>query len=343
MQTTVQSAGVEIGERRSAAPRFKKIMQDYGYLVVALVAVVIVGNLLTPYLLTWRNVELLLVSSSTVAILAIGQFMVIVTGGIDLSVGSIAALAAVVAGLALNAGIPAAFAVALGLFAGLLVGCVNGVMIVFGGISAFIATLAMLSVVSGVAFLIQISGGVRIDDPTFVNLLNSSLGPIRMPILLVTVIFVASSLVMAYSRFGRELYAIGGNLEASRLSGLPVQRDRLLAYAISGGLAALAGLMIAAQLGEGSARLGQGYELAAIAAVVVGGASLFGGTGSPLTSVLGAIITATIVNIMNLIGVQSELQLVITGLVILVAVFFTSGRGPALIAAIARLPKLKAT
>jgi ribose transport system permease protein len=147
-------------------------------------------------------------------------------------------------------------------------------------------------------------------------------------VIIFLVIMAVAAFVMNNTTFGRELYAIGGNREAARLSGLPLTRDLLLAYATSGLLAGLAGLMLAAQLLEGSSLIGKGYELDSIAAVVVGGASLFGGSGDPIRAVIGGLIIATILNIMNLVGIQSQPQLVIKGLVILVAVFFSSGDGP---------------
>jgi ribose transport system permease protein len=155
-----------------------------------------------------------------------------------------------------------------------------------------------------------------------------SFGPVPSPVIIFLAIMALAAFVMNNTTFGRELYAIGGNREAARLSGLPLSRDLLLAYATSGLLAGLAGLMLAAQLLEGSSLIGKGYELDSIAAVVVGGASLFGGSGDPIRAVIGGLIIATILNIMNLVGIQSQPQLVIKGLVILVAVFFSSGDGP---------------
>lgn len=331
MSTELIEAGApHIGEP-STVRRWAAGLRKHVYLPLALVGVMIAGAILTPFFFTSNNIEFLLVSSATVAVLAIGQFLVVVTGGIDLSVGSVAALSAVVVGLAMKNGMPAGVAIVLALLVGAIVGGINGMMVVYGRIAPFIATLAMLSIGSGVAFLIQDEGGVALSNATFNGLFNGIIGVVRTPIIIFAVVLAAASFIMARSAFGRRLYAIGGNIEASRLSGLPVQRDRLTAYALSGFLAGLAGLMIAAQLSEGSARLGTGYELAAIAAVVVGGASLAGGNGNPFNSVLGALVTASIVNIMNLLGVQSELQLVITGTVILVAVFLTGGWGPQII------------
>jgi ribose transport system permease protein len=329
-----ESVAEPTGARRSPldlARRAGRATASRAYLLLVLFAVGFIGNLLTPYLLTTNNLTQMLISASIVSVLAVGQFFVIVTGGIDLSVGSIAALCSVVLGITLKADMSPIVAVLLALAAGTAVGFLNGLLVVHARITPFIATLAMLSIASGAAYLLEGGDLVAVLSGSFTTVFNGELGPVPTPILIVIGVLIVSAVAMAFTGFGRRLYAIGGNLEASRLSGLPVDRDRIVAYGLSGLLAGLAGLMIAAQLTEGSARLGQGYELAAIAAVVVGGASLFGGTGDPASAVLGGLIIAVIVNIMNLLGVASEPQLVITGLVILAAVFFTSGRGTSLI------------
>jgi ribose transport system permease protein len=301
------------------------------YLLLVLVAVGFAGTLLTPYFLTGNNLRQMLIGASIVSVLAIGQFLVIVTGGIDLSVGSIAALSSVILGIALKGGIGFEIALVLTLAASTAAGAANGVLVVYARITPFIATLAMLSIVSGIAYLAEGGDLVAVLSGSFLNMFNGEVATIPTPIIITVGLLIVSSIMMAFAAFGRRLYAIGGNPEAARLSGLPVDRDRVVAYSVSGFLAGVAGLMIAAQLTEGSARLGQGYELNAIAAVVVGGAALSGGTGDPVSAVLGGLIISVIVNIMNLLGVQSEPQLIITGLVILAAVFFTSGRGTSLI------------
>jgi ribose transport system permease protein len=323
---TESYSGVGNALRNSAAAFVSR-----SYLLLVLVAVGFVGTLLTPYFLTGNNLKQMLIGASIVSVLAIGQFLVIVTGGIDLSVGSIAALSSVILGIALKGGTPFELALVLALAAGTAAGTINGILVVYARITPFIATLAMLSIVSGIAYLAEGGDLVAVLSGSFLNLFNGEVATVPTPILITVGVLIVSSIIMAFTAFGRRLYAIGGNTEASRLSGLPVDRDRVVAYCGSGFLAAVAGLMIAAQLTEGSARLGQGYELNAIAAVVVGGASLAGGTGDPVSAVLGGLIIAVIVNIMNLLGVQSEPQLIITGLVILAAVYFTSGRGTSLI------------
>ncbi|MGH3217318.1 MAG: ABC transporter permease [Streptosporangiaceae bacterium] len=301
------------------------------YLLLVIAAVVIVGAKVSPFFLTSRNINSTLITASSVVVLAIGQFIVIVTGGIDLSVGSTAALASVVGALMMQGhGSPAA-AVIVCLALGAAVGFVNGVVIVFGRITPFIATLGMLNVASGLAYLLQTGDLVLITNNRFITFFTGSIGGLASPIIISLIVLVVAAVVMAGTPLGRRLYALGGNPEAARLSGLPVKVDLLKAYSISGMLAALAGLMISAQLAEGSAIIGSNYELAAIAAAVVGGASLFGGRGDPVGAALGALAIGGITDIMQLRGVASQSQLLIQGVVILVAVFFVSGGGGPLV------------
>jgi ribose transport system permease protein len=185
-----------------------------------------------------------------------------------------------------------------------------------------------MSMIQGFSYIIQSTSLIEIDNETFVTMFSEGhvLG-IADPVLIFVAITAIASFCSRYTVFGRRLYAIGGNREAARLSGLPVSRDLLITYTLSGLLAGLAGLLAAAQLMQGSSLIGRGYELDAIAAVVVGGASLVGGKGDPLSSVIGVFVLATIVNIMNLVGISSEPQLVIKGAVIIAAVFLSSAGG----------------
>lgn len=298
------------------------------YLFVVFAIILVIGAIVSPYFLTARNLVNIITAASITSVLAVGQFFVIVTGGIDLSVGSLAALSTVVSAILLAKGFPPVVAIIVTLLIAALVGFINGSIVVYGGITPFIATLATLSIIEGTSYIIQTGELIQISNETFVSLFAGSLGPIPAPVIIFLVIMVAAAFVMSNTTFGRELYAIGGNREAARLSGLPLNRNLLLAYVTSGLMAGIAGMMLASQLLQGSSLIGKGYELDSIAAVVVGGASLFGGSGDPLLSVIGGLIIATISNIMNLVGIQSQPQLVIKGLVILVAVFFSSGDGP---------------
>lgn len=297
------------------------------YLFGVFVAILAFGASSSPYFFTVRNLTNIISTASVTSVLAVGQFFVIVTGGIDLSVGSVTALATVLVAIMLQDKDPGWVTVVVTLGVAGVIGLINGALVVYGRISAFIVTLAMLSIAQGVSYIVQSGQLIQITRSGFIDSFAGYLGPVPIDILIFVAIMVVAAFVMVYTAFGRELYAIGGNVDAARVSGLPVGRDLLLAYVLSSCLAGLAGVILACQLQEGSSLVGRGYELDAIAAVVVGGASLFGGTGDPVRSVIGGLIIGTILNIMNLLGIAAQPQLVIKGLVILIAVFFSSGDG----------------
>lgn len=298
------------------------------YLLLVLLLIIFCGNLVSPNFLTIRNASNVIAFSSIIALLAVGQFYVILTGGIDLSVGAVLALATVVVALLLNTEMDPLLASALALGACGLVGLANGLLVVWLRITPFIATLAMMSMVQGFSYIIQSTSLIGIDNETFVTMFSDgTIFGIAAPVIIFVIITIIAAFCSRYTTFGRSLYAIGGNREAARLSGLPVSRDLLVTYTLSGLLAGLAGLLAAAQLMQGSSLIGRGYELDAIAAVVVGGASLAGGKGDPISSIIGVFVLATIVNIMNLAGISSEPQLVIKGAVIVAAVFLSSADG----------------
>lgn len=292
------------------------------YLLLVLAIVVFVGHAMSPYFLTSRNLINIGLTGAVLSVLAIGEFLVIVTAGIDLSLGSTVALSSVVVAELLQHGHDPVLATIVALAAGAAVGAFNGFGVVFLKVTPFIVTLATLSIVAGAAYIIQSGTYIGITDSGFLNVLNATIGTVPLQIAYTLVVMAVAGLMCKFTAFGRRLYAIGGNAEASRLSGLPVARDVFTVYVIAGLLAGLAGVMIAAQLNEGNASIGQGYELNAIAAVVVGGASLFGGVGTPVRAVIGGVIIGVIQNILQLRGVAAEPQLIVQGIVILAAVAF---------------------
>ena len=330
--TGTDSAGTAPARRGVLAAVRQALPQSY--LLLVLLGIIVAGFIATPDFLTARNATNVVTFSAIVAVLAVGQFFVVLTGGIDLSVGAVVALSTVVAALLLQQGYPAGVAVLITLAVCAVVGLLNGFLVVGLRLAPFIATLATMSMIQGISYIIQSTSLIQITNPTFVTWFSDgSLLGIRNPVLIFILVTAVAAFAARYTTFGRRLYAVGGNREAARLSGLPVNRDLLLTYGLSGLLAGLAGLLAAAQLLQGSSLIGQGYELDAIAAVVVGGASLFGGKGNPVGAVIGCFIISIITNIMNLIGISSEPQLVIKGLVIVVAVFLSSAGGVARISA----------
>ncbi|GAA4884146.1 substrate-binding domain-containing protein [Saccharopolyspora cebuensis] len=302
-----------------------------------LVVLVVLLALLSPDFLTANNLLNVGVQASVVAVLAFGMTFVIVSGGIDLSVGSVAGLAGIVTGWAVaGAGLPLWLAVPLGLAAGAAAGLVSGVLVTAGRVPPFIATLAMLSMARGLALVI--ADGRPISVGGWLGELGSGelFGFLPYPVLVMVVIGLLTALVLRRTYAGRAMYAIGGNAEAARLSGIKVTRQKLLIYALSGLFAAVAGILLTARLASAQPEAGTGYELDAIAAVVIGGASLAGGVGSALGTFLGALVLAVLRNGLNLLDVSAFWQQVVIGAVIAAAVLFdtlrqrrrTGRRGP---------------
>ena len=305
-------------------PSFRKYVL-YNYLLWVLVGTFILGTFASPYFMTTRNIWNVLTFASVVSVIAVGQFLVVVTGGIDLSVGSIAALSTVVAAVLMKAGYPAPAAAISGLLAGGLCGAINGALVVKANITPFVATLAMMSIARGTSYMVQEGSLISITDQNFINWFAGKIGPVPTPVIIFLLLMLLAAYVMRETTFGRRLYAIGGNREAARLSGLPVGQCIFNVYLLSGLASGLAGLILAAQLTQGSSLLAQGYELDSIAAVVVGGASLAGGMGTPIGAVVGGLIISVLGNIMNLFQLSSEPQMVVKGILIIIAVMFISG------------------
>lgn len=290
--------------------------------LLGLVLLSIFLTLFSPVFLTFNNLFNVGTQIAVIAILALGQTFVIVSGGIDLSVGSVLALAGVVFGwAAVGAGLPLPLAVALGLGAGILAGVANGLLITLGNLPPFIATLAMLSIARGLALVI--SGGIPLNPipQTVRNLGGGELfGFVPFPVVLMLLMGVLTVVILRSTYPGRCMYAIGGNEEASRLSGIDVSRQKILIYALSGLFAAIAGILLTGRLASAQPQAGFTFELDAIAAVVIGGASLSGGVGSAWGTLIGAFILGVLRNGLNLLNVSAFWQQVVIGAVIALAV-----------------------
>ncbi|MBX7546706.1 substrate-binding domain-containing protein [Streptomyces sp. NPDC004232] len=303
----------------------RRLLLDNGALT-ALIALVIALSALSGDFLTTDNLLNIGVQAAVTAILAFGVTFVIVSAGIDLSVGSVAALSAtVLAWSATQHGVPVAVAVVLGLGTGVVAGLVNGFLIAYGKLPPFIATLAMLSVGRGLALVI--SQGSPIAFPGSVSHLGDTLGGwLPVPVLVMVVMGIVAAVVLGRTYIGRSMYAIGGNEEAARLSGLRVPKQKLAIYALSGLFAAVAGVVLASRLSSAQPQAADGYELDAIAAVVIGGASLAGGTGKASGTLIGALILAVLRNGLNLLSVSAFWQQVVIGVVIALAVLLDTVR-----------------
>ena len=282
----------------------------------------IVMTILSPFFLTFNNLSNVGIQIAVIAILALGQTFVIVSGGIDLSVGSVLGLSGIVFGWAtVVAGLPLTVALGLGIGSGALAGLINGLLITFGRLPSFIATLAMLSAARGLALVI--SGNAPLNPiPGPVRSLGSGnfLGFVPLPIILMLIMWAVAVVVLRNTYPGRCMYAIGGNEEASRLSGINVSRQKLVVYTLSGLFAGIAGILLTARLASAQPQAGFTFELDAIAAVVIGGASLSGGVGTASGTLIGALILGVLRNGLNLLNVSSDFQQVVIGVVIALAV-----------------------
>jgi ribose/xylose/arabinose/galactoside ABC-type transport system permease subunit len=291
--------------------------------LAALIILVIAASFLSDRFLTVPNLLNVLRQVAIVGILAIGMTFVILTRGIDLSVGSILGISVVLyAGFLENHDM--LVAIPLGLGAAMAAGLVNGVGVAFAGVPSFIMTLGMLSFARGLAFIYTGGTPIPILNESFYDLGNDYLLGVPIPSLILLGVLAVSAVVLSFTAFGRSLYAIGSNEEAARLSGVPVKFYTTIVYVISGGVSGLAGLVYASQLSIGTPIAGQGYELDAIAAVVVGGTSLFGGRGSVGGTFLGTLIIGVLANILNLTGVDPFVQQLFKGALIVVAVYIMS-------------------
>jgi ribose/xylose/arabinose/galactoside ABC-type transport system permease subunit len=294
-------------------------IQRRGALAV-LVAIVVVAGLTLDLFLTPRNIEDVLLHASFVGLISVGMTFVIITGGIDLSVGSLVALGGVLAGLSVGISWPLGLLVptlACGLY-----GFVNGLLIAKAKLPAFIVTLAGLLGIRGLALVL--SGTLTIpipSPPAFVWFGRGEIFGLAVPIVVMFGAFAVGALVLNRSRYGEAVFAVGGSEEAARLAGVRVDRVKIIAYTTSGALAGLAGALVAAWLSAGQPTVGQAWELYAIASVVLGGTLLTGGAGSMLGSLVGVLLFYTIQNVINQVGtLTSYTQQLVTGIFLIVVV-----------------------
>ncbi|HRI81171.1 MAG: hypothetical protein RLZZ129_1371 [Verrucomicrobiota bacterium] len=299
--------------------RLARNARQFGTFAVFVVLCAVI-SILTPHFLSVSN--LLNVAQQTVinAIIAVGLTYVIISAGIDLSVGSILAFSGVVMGQALGAGLPLPLAIAAGVAVGTGCGAVNGLLIAYGRLPPFIATLGMMSVARGAALLVTDGRPVSGFSESFRWLATGEVMGVPVPVLIMILVYVAAHFVLRRTKFGRYTFAIGGNEEAALLSGVPVRLYKLGIYAVCGGLAGLASVILTARLNSAQPIAGLSYELDAIAATVIGGTSLMGGRGSVVGTLLGALIMGVLRNGLNLLGVSSFIQQVVIGAVIIAAV-----------------------
>lgn len=293
----------------------------------ALAAVFIYLSFASPVFLTVGNLSNIVVQTTVSAVIAIGMTFVIITAGIDLSVGAVAALAMVLGvKLMVGSGLPWPLAVAFGTLIGGMCGLANGALVTLARLAPFIATLGMMSAARGLVFIVTGATAVFGVPSSFRFLGQGTIGPIPFPLICLIVLALAAHILLTRTRLGRYAYAIGSNPEAARLSGIPIRRYLVAVYALQGVLAGFGGMIAASRVVSGQPNFGLGLELDVIAAAVIGGASLFGGEGTIVGTLIGAFLIALIRNGAVLLDVNIFYQSVIIGLVIWLAVFWDQFR-----------------
>lgn len=293
-------------------------VRDAGTLI-GLLIIIVTFSFLSPVFLTLPNLLNVLQQSSINALIALGMTLVIISGGIDLSVGPTAAMSAVFGASLMVAGIPLPLAVVLTLGVGAACGLFSGTLIAWAGLQPFIVTLGGLSLFRAIALIFTGGNPVFGIPSSFRDMINSSLFGIPTPIVIVAIIALILWTVMNKTPLGEYILAIGGNEEAARVAGVPVRKTKITVYVISGILASLASLILIGRLGAAEPTIGTLWELDAIAAAAIGGASLMGGKGSIFGTLIGVIILGALRNGLTLLNIQAFYQLLATGLIIIIA------------------------
>jgi putative xylitol transport system permease protein len=302
-------------------------LTQYG-IIIAFLLLCVALTFLNKYFLTPENISNILLQTSINGILAMGMTLVILTGGIDLSVGSVLAFSSIVAATFVTGDNPQSPLVALlvGILTGAVLGLINGCIVAYLRIPSFVATLGMLSVARGLTY--AYTGGMPVPNlsESFLNLGEGFFLGVPMPVLIFLLIFVILWVVLNHTTYGRSVYAVGGNVKSARTAGIATKPVTASVYVIAGLLAGLGGLILTARTSSALPQAGVSYELDAIAAVVIGGTSLSGGVGSIAGTLLGALIIGTINNGLDLLGVSSAYQQIVKGCIIVVAVLLDYSR-----------------
>jgi ribose transport system permease protein len=288
--------------------------------LAGLLGLMVVLWALSPHFLTVANLLNIAEQATIIAIIAVGMTFVIITAGIDLSVGSVLAFSGVVMASALHQGLPLPLGLVAGLGTGLLCGLVNGLLITIGRLPPFIATLGMMSVARGTALMFTEGRPISGFSESFRSLATGEVLHVPTPVIIMIAVYVIAHFVLKRTKLGRYTYAIGGNEEAALLSGISVRSYKTIVYGLAGMLSGLAAILLTARLNSAQPIAGMMYELDAIAATVIGGTSLMGGEGTVVGTLIGALIMAVLRNGLNLLGVSSFIQQVVIGSVIILAV-----------------------
>lgn len=315
VKTDRLGAGIE-----GVTSMLKRNAQQY-IVVLFLMMILLFMAVFKPIFFSSSNIANILRQISINMVLAMGLLMALLTGGIDLSVGALVALEGVICALAMKAGIPIPISILLALVTGLFCGTVSGLAIVGFNIPPFIATLSMMQVARGVAYIVTNANPITSFDDSFLAISTGRIGSIMYyPTFITLVIVLVTAFLLKYMKWGRYVYSVGGNIEAARVSGINTKSVIVKVYAYSGLMSAIAAILLIARVNAAQPQFGNAYELDAIASCVIGGISLSGGIGNVRGAVLGAILIGLISNCMNLLSVSSYWQIVAKGLIIVLAV-----------------------
>lgn len=312
------TAVAEVNAKKNYSGKVIKFMKN-NFVVIAFIALIIFGGFASPAFLTLGNIKTVLLQNSIYAICALGMLFIVITGGIDLSVGSYVVVAVCFTAGFIQEG-RGILAIVIVAAMSIVFGIISGTLIAYAKVAPFIATLAMTTILRGIAYIYQVGQNRRIDGTFWPKFIQGNFLGIPIPVLILAVVYLIVIFLLKKTKYGRGIYAIGGNSETARLAGINVKKYLIITYSMGGLLFGMAGMILAGRLSMGTATVGEGYELDAIAAVVVGGATLSGGVGSPTKTLIGAFLIGALMNIMNLMGIASYPQMIIKGIIIVAAV-----------------------
>jgi ribose transport system permease protein len=296
------------------------IQRQESSIIIALLLYMIIVSIVNPTFISRANLFNVLRSSGFTLITVVGMTFILITGGLDLSVGSVLALGGVITGIACREGLPVPFAILLGAGMGFIIGLINGFIVVKAGIPPLIVTLGMQYAAKGLVSVL--TKGIPIYPLPVSFKLIEKVRAFGIPavVIFALLIAIAGHVLLSSTEFGRSIYALGGNEEAARISGIRTKRTKLWVYVVTSTLAALAGIFMAARLGSAEAAAGTGYELTVICAAIIGGTSTFGGTGTILGSVLGAFFMEVLTNSLTLMRISVYWQNLVVGTILILAV-----------------------
>ena len=299
---------------------FKGVLARESILIVVILVFMAVMSVASPYYLTWRNLEAVMMGLTVNGIVVIGMVILLISGGLDLSVGSSLAFSGVITGMLLNRGVPVVPSILGGLAIAAFLGLVNGSLVAFISLNPFITTLGMMMAVRGAVLVVARGRAIINLPPEFLAIGQNRFLGLQIPVYIFLVLVIVGDILLRNSRFFRQIYYVGGNENAAVLNGINVRLIKIVCYVIVACLAGLAGILLTARFGSASVTVGQGVEMGVITAAIIGGASLKGGEGSVLGAVLGAIFMSILANSLNLLGVDVYWQNLITGATLVFAI-----------------------